>query len=143
MGVVRSAFRVLPALATCLWWQHCGRVDASRILTVVTGKEIQKYADLVNLGIVRGSSQGDFFYILQAIWSLKIYEGTDTVLWADVTASKSNCPTFMPFVQERCHADGSEDLSCTVAMYIGPYGIHLSTQYFQCISLRLAMQSVH
>ncbi|KAL3205196.1 hypothetical protein MRX96_011101 [Rhipicephalus microplus] len=61
-----------------------GLVDAQRNRTVVQLKDFHKYVDLVNLGVVGGSSHGDFYYMLQTIWALKIYSGADTVLWATV-----------------------------------------------------------
>ncbi|KAL1472976.1 hypothetical protein MTO96_039026 [Rhipicephalus appendiculatus] len=140
MGVVRSAFTGALALATWLWWQRYAVVSASRNLTVVKDKDLHRFQDLVNLGIVGGSTRGDLYYMLQTIYRLKIYAGDDTVVWAKVAASKSNCTTLAPFVQERCRADPTRILQCTVAIYIGPHGIHLSTQYFQCTNGNMVMK---
>lgn len=72
MGSATGAFTAALTLATiCSSW--LGTSVTARNLTDVYPSDYHKYRDLVNLGIVRGSSRSAYFDVLSSIWALKIY----------------------------------------------------------------------
>ncbi|KAH6926877.1 hypothetical protein HPB50_022646 [Hyalomma asiaticum] len=168
MDSAQGAFTAALTLATmCSSW--LGTSGTARNLTTVDASDYSKYRDLVNLGIVRGSSRAAYFDVLSAIQTLRIYTAKDTVVWASVDSIVSNCSTTVPYSEETCHRDDSKTAkdtvvwasvdsivsncsttmpyseetcqrddskdprTCSLAIYIGPYGIHLSTQYYECL----------
>ncbi|XP_049526302.1 uncharacterized protein LOC125946646 [Dermacentor silvarum] len=142
MAATQSVFTAAPlaalALATCLSWQHAAPADgaatnASRVVTKLKEEYFNKYAGLVSLGIVHGSAQNAYFDVLRRIESITTYFGNDAVVWATSVVSESNCSTTTPFALETCVANNSKpSRACVMAIYIGPLGVHLSTQYYQC-----------
>ncbi|XP_075556123.1 uncharacterized protein LOC142588373 [Dermacentor variabilis] len=120
----------------CLSWPHAGPAGGAatrvpRNVTKLKEQEFKNYTGFVSLGIVLGSTQNTYFDVLQKVESITTYVGTDTLVWATLAVSESNCSTATPFVVGTCIAN-KPSRKCTMAIYVGTLGVHLSTQYYQC-----------